>query len=176
MTRHSSMIFEMIAGWMSGSAAKRAKVPPGRSPVTPSPEVADRPAAQIAPAIDLTGGDWCDFPVVGTNYKQDALISMFGKYTRAGLTGHCYAEFARETDNSHDANAIKVMIRGCAVGYFPREESKYLVGWMQQNNVASNYVFKCLAYLSGGSRSNQHDLIPYTLKINYKRPLVVDVY
>ena len=171
VSREVFPLLELVLGWLIGSTSRGRPVQKVER-VAPSTESV-RPViiSRQAPAIDLTNGrERCDFPVVGATFHQETLIAMFGKYTRAGLTGHCGAEFTRDLNNSHDVNAIKVAIRGQTVGYFSRDEAQYLVEWMRANNVNKEYVFKCTAYLSGGSRSNQHDLIPYYVKINYKRP------
>ena len=92
--------------------------------------------------------------VVGESNYQEALIAIFGRYSRIGADHACRAVIELEPTNPYDANAVVVKIEGRKVGYLPREQAARISAQMRADGIA---FAACEARIRGGWRTNQHD-------------------
>jgi hypothetical protein len=67
-------------------------------------------------------------------------------------------ELVREPDNSHDPNAIRVVVGGLYLGYVPRWLARRLAPAMDAGR-------KYEAFFSRQNRSPHHDLVGLTIRI-----------
>jgi hypothetical protein len=121
-------------------------------------EPSDPPRAAQTQAASLSMIAWRDgsFPmqVVGESYCQDALIAICGRHTRYGYEGEHVASLRRDTRNTHDPDAVEVVIDGRRVGYLEREQARRVSSQLNDANLSA---VRCKARIRGGWRTNQHD-------------------
>ncbi len=70
-----------------------------------------------------TRGKWCNQEVVGTQYRQDAVVGLFDSGTDIddGAERNCIAELVPEPYNPKDPNAVAVHVEEVHVGYLPAD-------------------------------------------------------
>lgn len=61
---------------------------------------------------------------VGESYTQDVLTKIAGKPSRRGHADTFDAELELEDSNPHDDQAVRILIRGCQVGYLSRADAR----------------------------------------------------
>jgi hypothetical protein len=81
----------------------------------------------------MEGDGSFDFDIVGEASYQDALDIIAGGKTKDGHEIECVASLMREPHNSHDPNAVAVLIEGRKVGYMPREAAAGMAKLMDQH-------------------------------------------
>ncbi len=94
--------------------------------------------------------------VVGEAHYQDALWRIIGGRRLDPVRYETEAMLELETDNRHDANAIKVVIHGALVGYFSREDAAaYRPGLLRLMETSpTGRVALGAAIVGGGPRSD----------------------
>ena len=88
--------------------------------------------------LDGDGDYLCD--VVGESHYQAALNRIAGGKTEDGHQIECTAILVPEPTNSHDRNAVKVMIAGAQVGYLSRTHAAALSTVFQKRRLAGAEV------------------------------------
>lgn len=70
-----------------------------------------------------TRGEWCNQDVVGTQYRQDALVDLFGSAADLddGAVRKGLAELVPEPRNPKDPNAVGVYVKRSHIGYLPAD-------------------------------------------------------
>lgn len=105
--------------------------------------------ADTTAAIDLPSSKYFPTEVAGEGSYQPTLERICGGRTEAGEDRILPAALVLEDDNPHDANAVRVEIKGKRVGYLPREVAPIYRAWLQANGYG-RVVGNCRARIRGG--------------------------
>lgn len=140
-----------------------------RARSTPAPRAMSNkaPAEQSG---DSASEAWCDLPIVGEGYYQDALLRICGGYTRDGHQLQTRARLVPEPSNPYDANAIRVEIDGETVGHLKRDHAALYTKRLMDEGRAGE-ILDVRAYISGGWRTNQHDRGCFGVQLERPWPL-----
>lgn len=115
---------------------------------TPKPPINHIPFPEHGSDHAAAINDDCDtVDIVGESHYQDALIGIFGAYTKSGRSESCQAELVREPKNKFDKNAIRCEIQGKLVGYVNKEETEHVAAHMRKKRISKMSV---TANISGG--------------------------
>ncbi|KKC34663.1 hypothetical protein WH91_01645 [Devosia psychrophila] len=87
------------------------------------------------------------FDIVGESNYQEALDRIAGGKTKKGHEVEFLATLIREPNNSHDRNAIAVLIEGRKVGYVARREAKAMAEMIDRRGYSQ---FTADAMIVGG--------------------------
>lgn len=131
-----------------------------------------KPPISHAPySATLNENDDCDeIEIVGESHYQDALIAIFGAYTKNGRSDACQADLVREPKNKFDKNAVRCEIQGKLVGYVNREEAATISAFMRKKRSTRMTV---TANVNGGWNRNSSDRGPYGVTVEL-HPTVLD--
>ena len=103
--------------------------------------------------------------VVGESYHHEALLQIAGGYSRSGCEIENQATLRLDDANPHDANAVGVWIAGQRVGHLSREDA---VSFRQALPEVAEA--RCGAKITGGWRTNQHDVGDFEVRLRAKWP------
>jgi hypothetical protein len=99
--------------------------------------------------------------IVGESNYHDAFLAILGGYSRQGYKVEARALLKAEPHNPHDANAVAVLIAGRKVGYLARESAAEFRRQLPDVRRAA-----CMAQITGGWRTNQHDSGNFGVRLN----------
>jgi rubrerythrin len=109
----------------------------------------------VHPGLGIHTGDETLY-VVGESYRQDTLWAIVGGWRSDPVREDIVAELVPEPENTHDPNAIKVLIGGELVGYLSREDAAVYLPGLQAliNTSASGRVWLDGVIVGGGPRED----------------------
>lgn len=99
--------------------------------------------------LAFIGDGYHETDVVGESYYQENLLHIAGPKTKDGYNLECRALLVPDPGNPHDANAVKVMIKGRQVGHLSRAMAADYVKFLaEQGN--PNMALAVGAVITGG--------------------------
>ncbi len=91
--------------------------------------------------------------VVGESHHQDTLWKIVGGLSSEPIRHQTHAVLVPDPHNSHDPNAIKVLVDGLHVGYLPRDAAKaYRPGLLELMARSTNHAVVLQAEIVGGGQ------------------------
>lgn len=123
-------------------APRLGDAPPRKYPTInyrPDPVATAGPRRATAPLEVRDPGDVL-FEVVGQKHYLAALTTLLNGLPDLGLDDDRRARLVPETDNPHDANAVRVEVGGQTIGYLARSDAKQFRGALRAALLAPTYV------------------------------------
>lgn len=118
------------------------------------PEQAQRSPQPEHIAIVLQGDETLE--VVGESYRQDDLWQLAGGFSHDRIRCEVIAALVPEPENSHDSNAVKVVIDGRLVGYLSREDAAlYRPGLLRLMESHAGPIALAGQIVGGGQREDR---------------------
>ena len=125
---------------------------------------------KAAEPLHLARGRGFTFEIVGEANYQDALDSICGGKCEDGHKLLCTAQLCFQEDNSHDSNAVVVLIEGKVVGYVSRTLAAEMRSSILRLNPDEQPV-TCDAQVVGGWIRDEEDEGHYGVKLSLSNPL-----
>jgi len=114
------------------------------------------------------------FEVVGESFHTKSFVKLVG-WAFGGHRQKCTAEVVLEDDNSHDRNAVKVMICGLDVGHFPRQEAAEFRKFLNRDGIPDQ-SFLVDAIIVGGRPGENFGVFLDIEKIKKNRTWHYDIH
>jgi hypothetical protein len=142
---------------------------PARKPEVHTPLRSQRPTdpVHIAPGRGYTT------PIVGESHYQEVLDEIVGGKCEQGCKFDVTAQLVFDTGNSHDPNAIGVLISGKVVGFISREGTASMRAEILRVNTQERPI-TCDARIVGGWRYDDGDEGSYGVKLSISKPMRLD--
>jgi len=125
----------------------------------------------IRPQPPIAQLEECDeIEITGESHYQDALIKLFGAYSKDGVFEHCSANLVAEPSNKYDKNAVRCEIGGLLVGYVNKDEAEDIAAHLRRQRQPSMVVN---SNVKGGWNRSRSDQGPYGVTVEL-HPTVLD--
>ena len=106
---------------------------------------------------------------VGTSYYQEALERIVGGRRDASVYCTVIAMLSKESNNSHDVNAVAVKIDGEVVGHLSQDINLQFRNELEALGVLGD--IQCRAMIVGGWSNNENDVGKFGIKLGFIFPI-----
>ncbi len=105
----------------------------------------------------LQGNNQYNFRIIGEAAFQENLLRIAGHKQEKAKCVKLNAVIQAEPTNQFDAQAVRVQINGCTVGYFDRQSAMDFKTTLAARQIAPTTVFKANASIVGGWKDHKSE-------------------